>query len=64
MDRFGFSGWAQIFELSAPNYAGPKFACVWPLITPEVSDSFREFVEAGHPVGAIDCSAFAVPAAP
>ena len=58
MERLGFSGWGDIFEPTAPNYGGPKVACVWPLIRPEVSDSFRRFVEEGRDVEAIDCSVY------
>ena len=61
MERLGFSGWRDIFQPLAPNYAGPKWACVWPLIRPEVSESFREFVEDGRDPNAIDCSGFAIP---
>lgn len=64
MDRFGFSGWRDIFDPSAPNHGGPKIACVWPLIRPAVSDAFKRFVEEGRDVNAIDCSRFAVPSSP
>ena len=50
-----------MFQPLAPNYGGPKFACVWPLIRPEVSDSFREFVEEGRDTNAIDCSDYDIP---
>ena len=63
MERLGLSGWRDIFDPSASNYAGPKIACVWPLIRPEVSDSFRKFVEEGRDLNAIDCSEFAVSSA-
>lgn len=63
MERLGFSGWRDIFDPSAPNYGGPKVACVWPLIRPVVSPSFRQFVEEGADPTAIDCSGFAVPVA-
>ena len=61
MELLGFSGWRDIFQPLAPNYAGPRWACVWPLIRPEVSDSFREFVEGGRDTNAIDCSDYDIP---
>ena len=61
MERLGFSGWRDIFEPSAPNYAGPKYACVGPLIRPAVSTAFRQFVEEGRDPDAIDCSGFVIP---
>ena len=61
MEQFGFSGWGDLFQPLAPNYGGPKYACVWPLIRREVSESFRVFVEEGQDMSAIDCSGFAIP---
>ncbi len=61
MEQFGFSGWGDLFQPLAPNHGGPKFACVWPLIRREVSESFRVFVEEGQDMNAIDCSGFALP---
>lgn len=55
MERLGYVGWRSIFQ-------NPKMACVWPLIRPGVSPSFREFVEEGQDPSAIDCSGYAVPA--
>ncbi len=55
MERLGYRGWKTIFE-------DPKVGCLWPLIRPGVSDSFRDFVEGGRDPSAIDCSAYAVPA--
>lgn len=55
MVRLGYAGWNGIFE-------EPTEACVWPLIRPGVSDSFREFVEEGRDPNAIDCSGYAIPA--
>jgi len=63
MERLGFSGWGDIFDPTAPNYGGPKIACVWPLIRPAVSESFRRFVEDGHDLKAIDCSGYTLPTA-
>ncbi len=54
MQRLGYRGWQSIFE-------NPTEACVWPLIRPGVSDSFRMFVEEGRNPNAIDCSGFAIP---
>ncbi len=54
LDRLGFIGWKKIFE-------DRKTACIWPLIRPEVSSSFREFVEGAKNVNAIDCSSFDIP---
>jgi hypothetical protein len=54
LDRLGFIGWKRIFE-------DRKIACIWPLIRPEVSSSFREFVEGEQNVDEIDCSSFDIP---
>ncbi len=54
MERLGYLGWQRIFE-------DPTDACVWPLIRPQVSASFRQFVEEGRDPNAIDCSGFAIP---
>ena len=54
MDRLGFSGWSRTFS-------DPRTACVWPLIRPGVSASFREFVEGFDNGSSIDCSSFEVP---
>ncbi len=56
LDRLGFRGWKEIFEVE-----DPKNACIWPLIRPGVSSSFREFVEGAKNVDAIDCSSFDIP---
>ena len=55
MTRLGFSGWSRTFS-------SPKTACIWPLIRPGVSDSFREFVEEYKNGDEIDCTSFALPA--
>lgn len=55
MERLGYRGWATIFD-------NAKTACIWPLIRPGVSSSFRDFVEGQSDTNAIDCSAFDVPA--
>ena len=57
MDRLGYRGWKEIFNV-------PKYACVWPLIRPGASASFREFVEGGQDPNAIDCSGFLIPTRP
>ena len=57
MERLGYVGWQSIFE-------DPTDACVWPLIRPGVSASFRQFVEEGRDPNAIDCSGFAIPLRP
>ncbi len=57
MERLGYAGWKAIFD--DPKY--PKFACVWPLIRPGVSEAFRQFVEEGRDPNAIDCTGFAIP---
>jgi hypothetical protein len=54
MERLGFAGWQGIFE-------EPTGACIWPLIRPGVSASFRQWVEEGKDPNAIDCSGFAIP---
>ena len=54
MERLGYRGWMTIFE-------DTKTACIWPLIRPGVSSSFREFVEGQGNVNAIDCSVFDIP---
>ncbi len=54
MERLGYSGWKGIFE-------EPTEACVWPLIRPQVSESFRQFVEKDRNPNVIDCSGFAIP---
>ncbi len=54
MERLGYTGWQGIFE-------EPTEACVWPLIRPDVSASFREYVEEGRDPNAINCSGFAIP---
>ncbi len=54
MERLGFAGWVRLLE-------EPKRACIWPLIRPGVSRSFREFVERTQPVNAIDCTSFDIP---
>lgn len=64
MERLGFSGWGDIFDPSAPNFGGPKIACVWPLIRITVSESFRRFVEEGRDMDAVDCSPYALPGTP
>ena len=56
LERLGFRGWMTIFEVE-----DPKVACIWPLIRPGVSSSFREFVEEAKNVNAIDCSSFDIP---
>ncbi len=56
LERLGFRGWMEIFEVE-----DPKVACIWPLIRPGVSSSFREFVEGAKNVDAIDCSSFDIP---
>jgi len=61
MEDLGFSGWAQIFDPTAPNYEGPMAACVWPRIRSAVSDSFRAYVERRRDLDAIDCSTFDLP---
>ena len=61
METLGFSGWGDIFDPSAPNYAGPVAACVWPQIRPAVSDSFRAYVERGRDTDAVDCSPYDLP---
>ena len=53
MERLGYSGWQGIFD-------EPTESCVWPLIRPGVSASFREYVEEGKDPNAIDCSEFAI----
>jgi len=57
MERLGYSGWKLIFQ--APD---PVFGCLWPLIRPGVSASFRQFVEEGQDVNALDCGEYAIPA--
>lgn len=54
MDTFGYAGWKSIFR-------DPIYGCIWPLIRPGVSNSFREYVEEGRDATAIDCSGLAVP---
>ena len=54
MERLGYKGWARISE-------NPKLVCIWPLIRPEVSSSFLEFVEGDQNMDAIDCSSFDIP---
>ena len=54
MQRLGYSGWTTILQY-------PKGACVWLLIRPEVSNSFREFVESAQEANTIDCSSFDMP---
>jgi hypothetical protein len=54
MERLGYGGWRDTIE------EGPV-GCVWPLIRPGVSASFREYVEAGKDVNRIDCSGYAIP---
>ena len=54
MERLGYSGWMRFFE-------NPKTACIWPLIRPDVSASFREFVEGAQNVDEIDCTSFDIP---
>ncbi len=54
MERLGYGGWQRIFQ-------DPKGACVWLLIRRGVSPSFREFVEEGQDLQAIDCAGYAVP---
>ncbi len=54
MERLGYRGWMTIFE-------DPKVGCIWPLIRPGVSPSFREFVEGTQNVDAIDCTSFDIP---
>ena len=54
MERLGYVGWESILE-------APKYACVWPLIRPGVSASFRQFVEGERYPNAIDCSEFVIP---
>ena len=61
MERLGYGGWRDIFQPLAPRYQGPTYACIWPLIRPGVSESFRQFVEEGQDPNAIDCSEFAIP---
>jgi len=55
MERLGYVGWRSIFQ-------NPKMACVWPLVRPGVSPSFREFVETGQDPSSIDCTRYSVPA--
>ncbi len=54
IERLGYGSWRGTLE-------DPINACVWPLIRPGVSDSFRQFVEEGYDPNAIDCSGFAIP---
>ncbi len=54
MERLGFVGWTRLFE-------EPKRACIWPLIQPGVSKSFREFVEGTQHANEIDCTSFDIP---
>jgi len=54
MDRLGYTGWRSIFH-------SPAYGCVWPLIRPGVSTSFRRFVEEDGDPGGIDCSSYAIP---
>ncbi len=54
MERLGYRGWAGILE-------SQKRACVWPLIRPGVSTSFREYVEGAQEPSTIDCSGFDIP---
>ncbi len=54
MERLGYRGWLETFE-------NPKVACIWPLIRPGVSTSFREFVEGAQKADAIDCTSFDIP---
>ncbi len=54
MERLGYDGWVKLFE-------EPKRACIWPLIQPGVSKSFREFVEGTQHTNAIDCTSFDIP---
>ncbi len=56
MERLGYAGWKTLFEV-------PKTACVWPLIRPGVSKSFRKFVEGSQPPNQVDCSRFDLPTA-
>ena len=56
LDRLGFRGWKEIFEVE-----DPKNAYIWPLIRPGVSSSFREFVESHQSTEDIDCSSFDIP---
>ena len=56
MERLGYAGWMTLFEV-------PKTACVWPLIRPGVSKSFRKFVEGSQPPNQVDCSRFDLPTA-
>lgn len=54
MERLGYHGWSRIFE-------NTKEACVWHLIRPGVSTSFRNYVENGQNAKAVECSAFDIP---
>ena len=53
--RLGYSGWTGFLT-------HPKLACLWPLISPEVSDEFRAFVEANP--GQVDCRGYDIPGLP
>ena len=54
MKRLGYDGWTMIFE-------DPKNGCVWPLIRPGVSESFRAWVEEAPRSTEIDCTEYEVP---
>ena len=54
MERLGYGVWTTLFKF-------PKLACVWPLIRPGVSTSFREYVEGAQDPNTIDCSDFDIP---
>ncbi len=54
MERLGYRGWMEFLQ-------DPMTACIWPLIRPEVSTSFREFVEGAQSVNEIDCTSFDIP---
>ena len=54
MTRLGYGAWTTVFE-------DPKNACLWPLIRPGVSESFRTWVEEGRGPNEVDCTQFEIP---
>ncbi len=54
MKRLGYVAWATIFE-------DAKNGCVWPLIRPGVSESFRTWVEEARGPTEVDCTEFEIP---
>ena len=54
MKRLGYEGWAGVFE-------DPKLGCVWPLIRPGVSESYRAWVEEARGPNEVDCTQFEIP---